>query len=104
MGEVGGWLEAGVQSELPMVGVNFAQRALYIGRRRPVGFDLVTLPVEVRATIIVFIDMDVENENVFAKFGVPLFGDMRAKLRMTAIRDFIRGTAKGTAKQVVRAA
>ena len=99
--EISRRLKPFIQLQPPAVCDRFTKEALQILRRFIVGLDLVSLPVEGFAPVVVGCDMYVKDETVFPQIIIPFLGDVRAEVSVPAIWGFDRISAQHAGYQRV---
>lgn len=88
MGKIGRRLKSAIQLEYPAVGDCLTKEAFEIFRGWSVGFDLVSLPVELLTSVVVGRDVDMKDETILLQVAVPFLGDVRAEVGVAAIGWF----------------
>jgi len=79
-------LEARRQTEAPAQGDGVVEIALEVVGRVEVGLDLYALAVEALAAVVVYVGVDAEDEDEMAEGGVKGLDDVRAVVRIGAVR------------------
>src|SRR5579859_2592083 len=94
-------LKAVVELECPAIHDRIAEKSPERIGGRGSGLDFIALSVEIDAAIIVGRDMDIKEKHRLVEVVVPFLGDVRAEVRMAAIRNLFGASSEGAVDQCI---
>jgi len=94
-------LKGAIELELPTEGDGVTVETLEVHRGRSVSLDLVSLPVECGAPVIVWHNVDMKHEGVSPQVQIEFLGDVRTKVAVTTVWRFDRSSPQRAVDQRV---